>query len=60
MNDDPRGLHENTDEGLLDPEDREYFCEMFSITGVHSVFVDYSGMIVLMLDDSGIILNRTE
>ncbi|CAG8472176.1 1211_t:CDS:2, partial [Paraglomus occultum] len=51
---DPCGFRETRDERLLHPEDREYFCENFGITGVHPVFVDHSGMVVWMLDDRGI------
>ncbi|CAG8618342.1 3466_t:CDS:2 [Diversispora eburnea] len=60
LKDDPRGYHENTDKGLLHPEDREYFRETFGITGVRPVFVDHSGMVVLMLDDRGIMFKWNE
>ncbi|CAG8622239.1 9720_t:CDS:2, partial [Ambispora leptoticha] len=54
LKNDPRGFHETRDERLLHPEDREYFCDIFGITGVHPVFVDHSGMVVWMFDDRGI------
>ncbi|CAG8818781.1 7894_t:CDS:1, partial [Dentiscutata erythropus] len=54
LKDDRYGYHENSDEGLLHPEDKEYFCETFGITGVRPVFVDHSGMVVMMLDSRGI------
>ncbi|CAG8813471.1 17817_t:CDS:2, partial [Dentiscutata erythropus] len=46
--------HENLDERLLYPEDKKYFCETFDITGVCLVFVNYSGMVVMMLDSQNI------
>ncbi|CAG8719971.1 20126_t:CDS:2, partial [Gigaspora rosea] len=54
LKDDPYGYHENSDEGLLHPEDKEYFYETFGITGVRPMFVDHSGFVVLMLDSRGI------
>ncbi|RHZ78802.1 hypothetical protein Glove_156g40 [Diversispora epigaea] len=60
LKDDPRGYHENTDEKLLHPEDKEYFREIFSITGVRPVFVDHSGMVILMLDDRDIMFKWSE
>ncbi|KAF0417041.1 hypothetical protein F8M41_007343 [Gigaspora margarita] len=60
LKDDPFGYHENSDEGLLHPEDKEYFCETFGITGVRPVFVDHSGMVVLMLDSRGIMFKWNE
>ncbi|CAG8434920.1 8597_t:CDS:2 [Scutellospora calospora] len=37
------------DEVLFRPEDREYSSETFGITGVRPVFVDHSGLVILIL-----------
>ncbi|CAG8485877.1 25022_t:CDS:2, partial [Gigaspora rosea] len=60
LKDDPYGYHENSDEGLLDPEDKEYFYETFGITSVCPMFVDHSGLVVLMLDSRGIMFKWNE
>ncbi|PKY48728.1 hypothetical protein RhiirA4_544800 [Rhizophagus irregularis] len=48
------------DERLLHPEFKEYFRKVFGITGVHPVFVDHSELVVLMLDDRGIMFRWNE
>ncbi|RIA83601.1 hypothetical protein C1645_742937 [Glomus cerebriforme] len=47
----PYGIHETTDEEVLDSELRTYLHKSFGISGVHPVFVDDSRMVIWMLDD---------
>ncbi|RIA87517.1 hypothetical protein C1645_827684 [Glomus cerebriforme] len=49
-----------TDEWLIDQENKEYFNKTYGITNIHSVFVDHSGMVILFLDDRGIIFEWSE
>ncbi|CAI2192944.1 1449_t:CDS:2 [Funneliformis geosporum] len=48
-----RGFRETTDEKLIHSEDKEYFHDTFNVTGVYPIFVDHSGMVILILDDRG-------
>ncbi|CAG8434923.1 8598_t:CDS:2 [Scutellospora calospora] len=50
----------NINEALFHPEYREYFSETFGITGVRPVFIDHSGMVILTLDDHGIMFKWNE
>jgi hypothetical protein len=56
-----KGFREITDDNdLLYPENRQYFCETFDIDGLCPVFVDRSGMCILMLDDYGFMFKYDE
>ncbi|CAG8733727.1 8759_t:CDS:2, partial [Racocetra fulgida] len=50
------GFHEvkdEKDEGLLHPDDLEYFHQTYNVTGLRPVFVDHSGYAMLILDNRG-------
>ncbi|POG63091.1 hypothetical protein GLOIN_2v1484956 [Rhizophagus irregularis DAOM 181602=DAOM 197198] len=55
-----KGMDAERDERLLHPELKEYFRKVFGITGVHPVFVDHYELVVLMLDDRGIMFRWNE
>ncbi|CAI2178955.1 6135_t:CDS:2 [Funneliformis geosporum] len=55
-----REFHEPTDEWLIDQENREYFNKTYGITYIHPLLVDNSGMVVLFLDDRGIMFMWSE
>ncbi|RIA85652.1 hypothetical protein C1645_741397 [Glomus cerebriforme] len=50
-----REFHGPTDGRLIDQENRKYFYETYGITYICPLFVDHSGMVVLFLDDRGIL-----
>jgi hypothetical protein len=49
-----------TDEWLIDQENSEYFDKTYGITCIHPLLVDHSGMVVLFLDDRGIMFKWSE
>ena len=53
-------FHEPTDGRLVDQENREYFNETYGITNIHPLFVDNYRMIVIFLDDRGIMFKWSE
>ena len=55
-----REFHESTDKWLIDQENREYFNKTYGITYIHPLLVDHSGMVVLFLDDRGIMFMWSE
>jgi hypothetical protein len=55
-----RGFCEPTDGWLIDKENREYFNRRYGITHIRPLLVDRSGMIVLFLDDRGIMFMWSE
>ncbi len=44
----------STDEWLIDQENSEFFDKIYGITHIHPLLVDHSGMVILFLDDRGI------
>jgi hypothetical protein len=55
-----REFYEPTDGWLIDKENREYFNKTYGITHIRPLLVDNSGMIVLFLDDRGIMFMWSE
>ncbi|GBC04230.1 hypothetical protein RclHR1_05580015 [Rhizophagus clarus] len=49
-----------TDEWLIDQENKKYFGKTYGITFIHPLLVGHSGMIVLFLDDRGIMFMWSE
>ncbi|CAI2186014.1 12304_t:CDS:2, partial [Funneliformis geosporum] len=53
-------FHKVTDKGLLSQGHMDHFHEVYGISGVHPVFVDYSGMVIMMLDTCGVLYTWDE
>jgi len=50
-------FHESTEKWILDQEHKKYFRDTFGITNIHPLFVGCYGMVVLFLDDHGIVFS---
>jgi len=48
------------DERLVDQENRKYFDEIYGITHIHPLLVDHSGVVLLFLDNRGIMFKWSE
>ncbi|GBB86190.1 hypothetical protein RclHR1_12630008 [Rhizophagus clarus] len=55
-----REFRELTDKWIVDQEHKKYFSDTFGITNIRPMFVGYSGMVVLFLDDRGILFSWCE
>ncbi|RIA92380.1 hypothetical protein C1645_736413 [Glomus cerebriforme] len=53
-------FHEPTDKWIFDQENKKYFSNTFGITNIHPLFVGCYGMVVLSLDDRGILFSWCE
>ena len=51
---------EPTDKWIIDQENKKYFSNTFGITNIHLLFVGYYGIVVLFLDDRGIVFSWCE
>jgi hypothetical protein len=49
-----------TDEWLIDQENSKYFNKTYGITCIHPLLVNHSGMVVLFLDNRGIMFKWSE
>ncbi|CAI2187142.1 3820_t:CDS:2, partial [Funneliformis geosporum] len=48
-------FHEPTNKWLIDQENKEYFSKTYGINNIHPLLVGCHGMVVLFLDDRGIV-----
>jgi len=53
-------FHEPTDGRLIDQENKDYFNETYGVTNIHPLFADNYRMIVIFLDDRGIMFEWSE
>ncbi|CAG8629844.1 3341_t:CDS:2, partial [Paraglomus brasilianum] len=53
-------FHEPTDKWIVDQEHKKYFSDTYGITNIHPLFVGCYGMVVLFLDDRGIVFTWCE
>jgi hypothetical protein len=55
-----REFRELTDKWIVDQEHKKYFSDTFGITNIRPMFVGCYGMVVLFLDDRGILFSWCE
>jgi len=55
-----REFHEPTDKWMIDQENKKHFSDAFGITNIHPLFAGCYGMVLLFLDDRGILFSWCE